>query len=136
MMKSKLFSLCLACLLLLCRADATASSRDEASRSGEAFLLQDEEKGFYQKGAPALALFLLAGLAGYGLFVWNRKKGSRQDSNIAVLAVKPLGQREKIAIVEILGERMVLGVTPHGISLLLKAPNGFSKHLRVEDETG
>lgn len=128
-------ALVLAFLLVCFHAEALAWKPDEGPES-EASLLKGEEKGFYEKGAPALALFLLAGLSAYGVFVWNRKRGTPQNSTIRLVAVKPLGQREKVAILEILGERVVLGVTAHRISLLLKAPSSFSQSLRDKDEQG
>ncbi len=128
-------ALVLALLLVCFHAQAVAWSPDRGDES-EASLLKEEKKGFYEKGAPALALFLLAGLASYGVFMWNRRRATPQSSTIRVVAVKPLGQKEKVAILEILGERVVLGVTAHRISLLLKAPNTFSQSLRVEDDQG
>jgi flagellar biogenesis protein FliO len=121
--------------MLLCWS-APVLGQTEGSPFGGSPLLADQEEAFYARGAPALALFLLAGLAGYGFFVWSRRKGPQKDSTISVVAVKPLGQRERIAIVEILGERVVLGVTPHGISLLMSSPRGFSRNLPVKDEPG
>jgi flagellar biogenesis protein FliO len=133
----RVISLVLVFLLLFCNAEAALWDQEEEALSQESFLKEkEEENGFYQKGAPALALFLLAGLTAYGLFFWNRRKGTRQDSTIRIVSVRPIGQREKIAILDILGERVVLGVTAHNISLLLKAPNSFAQNLRVEDEQG
>jgi flagellar biogenesis protein FliO len=132
MMKPKVLSLLLMSMLVFCSAQALA--RSEGSPSGDSPLPADEQEALYARGAPALALFLLAGLAGYGLLVWNRRRGTQKDSTISVVAVKPLGQRERIAIVEILGERVVLGVTPHGISLLMSPPKGFSRNPAVKDE--
>ena len=123
-------------LLLVCFLAKAVAWSPEGGHESEASMLKGEEKGFYERGAPALALFLLAGLSAYGVFIWNRKRGTPQSSTIRVVAVKPLGQREKVAILEILGERVVLGVTAHRISLLLRAPSGFSQSLRVEDEQG
>jgi flagellar biogenesis protein FliO len=138
MKHTKIVTLLVAWLLLVCNAEAGLWDPEApGGLSEESFLKEEqEESGFYRKGAPALALFLLAGLTAYGLFVWNRKKGTRQDSTIRVVSVRPLGQREKVAILEILGERVVVGVTSHNISLLLKAPNTFAQNLRVEDEQG
>lgn len=49
-----------------------------------------------------------------------RMPGSRQ---IKIISALPLGQRERILVIEIQGKQRVLGVTPHSINLLFELEN-------------
>jgi len=98
-------------------------------------LSNTEGKGMHERGAQILGFFLLLGGVVYGAMHWQKRRGKHQGTTIQVVAVKPLGQREKVAILEVLGERMVLGITAHRISLLSQGPVPFSKMMRDEDET-
>ncbi len=98
-------------------------------------LAKTEEKGVHERGAQILGFFILLGAIAYGAMRWQKRRGNHQGTTIQVVAIKPLGQREKVAILEVLGERMVLGITAHRISLLSQGPVPFSKMMRDEDET-
>jgi flagellar biogenesis protein FliO len=128
--KSILF---LVLVLLFVALAPEAGGQEDASFSLEP-LRESEEAGLHQRGAQLLGLLVLMGIFGYGAVQWHRRRGRPQGTNIRVLAVKPLGQREKVAILDILGERMVLGITAHRISLLSQGPSSFSTMMREEDE--
>ncbi len=78
--------------------------------------------------AVLLSLALVLGLA-WGA-IWLLKKlqdrqlgvgGVANDSeNIKFVRSLPLGQRERVALIEINGERLLLGITAGGISLLAR----------------
>ena len=93
-----------------------------------------EGKGIHERGAQILGFFLLLGGGVYGAMQWQKRRGKHQGTTIQVVAIKPLGQREKVAILEVLGERMVLGITAHRISLLSQGPVPFSKMMAEEEE--
>ena len=97
-------------------------------------LFKPEEKGIHERGAEILGFLILLGGGLYGAMHWQKKRGKHQGASIQVVAVKPLGQREKVAVLEILGERMVLGVTAHRISLLSQGPVSFSRVMGEEEE--
>ena len=122
-----------ALMLLLVSLASEAAGQEEPAFSVEP-LLQREETALHQKGAQVLGLLFLMGILGYGSVQWHRRRGRLQATNIRVVAVKPLGQKEKVAILDILGERMVLGVTAHRISLLSQGTASFSRMMREEDE--
>lgn len=113
--------LILACLLLPCAGIPARGSADEDTSSIDA-VLKGGDGGLHQMGARVLGFLLFVGLLFAGYLHWNRKRNAGMEATIRVLAVRGLGQREKIAIVEVLGDRMVVGVTAHGISLLAKSP--------------
>lgn len=117
-------------LLIALALDARA---EETSPSPEP-LFAAERPGLHQRGAQVIGLVLLTGVFGYGAVLLQRRRGRPRGSNIRVIAVKPLGQREKVAILEVLGERMVLGITQHRISLLAQGPASFSSMIGQEDE--
>jgi flagellar biogenesis protein FliO len=119
--------------LLFVAVASEAGGQEEATFSLEP-LLESDETGLHQRGAQLLGLVLLIGIFGYGAVQWHRRRGRFQGTNIRVVAVKPLGQREKVAILDVLGERMVLGITAHRISLLSQGPASFSTMMREEDE--
>lgn len=126
--------LCVVLALVFVALASDAGGQEEAVTSLEP-LLKAEEGGLHQKGAQVLGFFLLIGIAAYGAIHWHKRRGKLQGTSIQIVAVKPLGQREKVAILEVLGERMVVGITAHRISLLSQGPRTFSKMLREEDET-
>ena len=98
-------------------------------------LSKTEEKGVHERGAQILGFFILLGAIAYGAMRWQKRRGNHQGTTIQVVAIKPLGQREKVAILEVLGERMVLGITAHRISLLSQGPVPFSRIMAEEDKT-
>jgi flagellar biogenesis protein FliO len=120
-------------VLLFVVVASEAGGEEDATFSMEP-LRETEEAGLHQRGAQLLGLLVLMGIFAYGAFLWHRRRGRPQGTNIRVLAVKPLGQREKVAILDVLGERMVLGITAHRISLLSQGPTSFSTMMRHEDE--
>ncbi len=94
---------------------------------------QQEGTGLSQKGARILAFFVLAALVCYGGIQWQRKRMGPQDSSIRIVAVKSLGQRERVAVLEILGEKMVVGVTAHQVSLLRGGHSLYSNQIASGD---
>jgi len=130
-LKKSFLSVALALLLVALASEARGQEEPDFSAAP---LLEHEETGLHQKGAQLLGLLFLMGLLGYGAVQWHRRRGSPQGTSIRVVAVKPLGQKEKVAILDILGERMVLGITAHRISLLSQGPASFSRMMREEDE--
>jgi flagellar protein FliO/FliZ len=82
--------------------------------------------------AVVLALGLVLGLAWGAIWllkkVQDRQLGIDKDNpgrgDIRFLRSLPLGQRERVALIEVDGERMLLGVTAGGISKLAHWPEG------------
>jgi flagellar biogenesis protein FliO len=125
------FLLALMAVLLVCNGDVAA---EDGSLEGLPLdTAAEEDGGIGHRGARILGLLLLVALVCYGTMQWNRRRGRTHDAAIRILAVKPLGQREKVAIMEVLGERMVLGVTAHRISLLSQGPSRFSEYMPGKD---
>jgi flagellar biogenesis protein FliO len=126
--------LCIVLVLVFVALASDAAGQGEMGSSPEA-LLNAEEGGLHQRGAQILGFFLLLGVAAYGTTHWHKRRGKGQGTSIQVVAMKPLGQREKVAILEVLGERMVVGITAHRISLLTHGPGTFSKAMQQEEKT-
>ena len=97
--------------------------------------MQTHEQQLHESGKRIIIFSLFFGMLGYGFLVWNRKKGAGQDTSIRVVAIKPVGQKEKIAILEILGERMVVGVTSHHVSLLMRANEIMAPSSQTKDQS-
>jgi flagellar biogenesis protein FliO len=127
------FFLSLALVLIFVAVASEAGGEEKGTGFMEP-LSKTEEKGMHERGAQVLGLFLLLGGGVYGALHWQKRRGKHQGTTIQVIAVKPLGQREKVAILEVLGERMVLGITAHRISLLSQGPVPFSRVMGGEDE--
>jgi flagellar protein FliO/FliZ len=80
--------------------------------------------------AVILSLGLVLGLAWGAIWllkkVQDRQLGLDKDNpgrgDIRFVRSLPLGQRERVALIELDGERMLLGVTAGGISLLARWP--------------
>ena len=74
--------------------------------------------------AVGIALAIVLGLAWVvlkGLRKWqDRFQGSGEDGErpIRFLRAMPLGQNERVALIEVRGETLLVGVTPGGITLL------------------
>jgi flagellar protein FliO/FliZ len=49
-------------------------------------------------------------------------EGDEDRGQIRFIRAMPLGQRERVALIELDGERLLLGVTAGGISLLARWP--------------
>ncbi len=92
-------------------------------------VLDKNEDKFEESSIRIFGFTALIGLAGYGYIWWQRKRGTGPDSSIRIVAVKPLGQREKVAVLEILGEKMVVGITAHHVSLLRRDPGSFTEEI-------
>jgi flagellar biogenesis protein FliO len=122
-----------AMVLGLALLGSDAAGREESTSPSEP-LFKADEAGGSQRGAQVLGLVVLTGVIGAGVIQWHRRRGRTQGTNIRVVAIKPLGQREKVAVLEVLGERMVLGITAHQISLLAQGPGSFSEMMRQEDK--
>ena len=130
----KRYFLFLVLALIFVAVASEAGGQEEATGFMEP-LSKTEEKGMHERGAQILGFFLLLGGVAYGAMLWQKRRGKHQGTTIHVVAVKPLGQREKVAILEVLGERMVLGITAHRISLLSQGSVPFSTMMGEEDET-
>ncbi len=115
MKRAKFLILILALLACLAAAAPAGGSPLAEASAGDA---GRESEGLAQRGARLFGMTLVIALAGYGAVLWNRKRGPALESSIRVVAVKPLGQKEKVAILDVQGERMVVGITAHQISLL------------------
>ena len=62
---------------------------------------------------------LVAMLYGMKRFLFS-KRGPRGNLPINILSTRYLSQKERIEVIEISGERLVLGITPGNISFLAK----------------
>jgi hypothetical protein len=122
-------------LVLALLAVTSEAGGDEESPGFMGPLSTTEGRGIHERGAQILGFFLLLGGVVYGAMHWQRRRGNHHGTTIRVVAVKPLGQREKVAILEVLGERMVLGITAHRISLLSQGPVPFSRMMGEEEKT-
>ena len=70
--------------------------------------------------------FLVALLYAMKRFLFSRR-GPSGDVPINVLSTRYLSQKERIEVIEISGEKLVLGITPGNISFLTKL-----NHLQTE----
>jgi flagellar protein FliO/FliZ len=84
-----------------------------------------------------VGLMLVAMIAG----AWYLKRGGRLKgapaSELRVVSAVAVGARERIAIVEVAGKRLVVGITAQQISLLAEtaAPAAFSASFKQAQET-
>lgn len=122
-------------LVLTLLAVTSEAGGEEESPGFMEPLSKTQGKGIHERGAQVLGFFLLLGGVVYGAMHWQRRRGNHPGTTIRVVAVRPLGQREKVAILEVLGERMVLGITAHRISLLSQGPVPFSRMIGEEDKS-
>lgn len=90
--------------------------------------------------AVILALAIVLGLAWVtikGLRRWqDRIQPGRDEAGkpIRFLRAMPLGQNERLVLVEVSDETILVGVTPGGISLLKTWPTGAASQRAIEDE--
>jgi flagellar protein FliO/FliZ len=90
--------------------------------------------------AVAIALAIVLGLAWIvlkGLRRWqDRFEVGGEDAGrpIRFLRAMPLGQNERLVLVEVSNERMLVGVTPGGISLLKSWPADTALRPAAEEE--
>ncbi len=78
----------------------------------------------------ALVIFLVLGLGWLFKKLTLRLPGSR---HMKVICTLPLGQRERILIIEIQGKQRVIGVTPHSINLLFELENPLPEEKLASD---
>lgn len=87
-------------------------------------------------------LFVVLGLLVLSLYVMKKylspKKKSKGDLFIEVLSTLYLSPKEKVEVIEVSGERIVLGVTPGRINFLTKLNNlnDSDKDIRGERNNG
>lgn len=72
-------------------------------------------------------LFLVLSLLILVLYIMKRflflRRGLKKDRFVKILSSLHLSPKERIEVIEISGERIVLGVTPNNISFLTKLGN-------------
>ncbi|WP_423187045.1 flagellar biosynthetic protein FliO [Alishewanella sp. d11] len=78
----------------------------------------------------ALVILLVLGLGWMFKKLSLRLPGNRQ---IKVICALPLGQRERILVIEIQGKQRVVGVTPHSINLLFELENPLPEEKLASD---
>lgn len=78
----------------------------------------------------ALVILLVLGLGWMFKKLSLRLPGNRQ---IKVICALPLGQRERILVIEIQGKQRVIGVTPHSINLLFELENPLPEEKLASD---
>ncbi len=78
----------------------------------------------------ALVVMLVIGLGWLFKKLTLRLPGSRQ---MKVICAMPLGQRERILVIEIQGKQRVIGVTPHSINLLFELENPLPEEKLASD---
>lgn len=83
--------------------------------------------------AIVIALIFVLGLAWLaikGLRHWQDRfqRGEEEDGRpLRFLRAMPLGQNERVVLIEVEGETMLVGVTSGGISLLARWPQNHSE---------
>lgn len=88
--------------------------------------------------AVVIALGVVLGLAWVALKAlrrWQDRFQAGDDEGerpIRFLRAMPVGQNERIALIEVRGETMLVGVTAGGISLLKSWPNGAQSAAAAE----
>lgn len=78
----------------------------------------------------ALVILLVLGLGWLFKKLTLRLPGNRQ---IKVICAMPLGQRERILVIEIQGKQRVIGVTPQSINLLFELENPLPEEKLASD---
>jgi flagellar protein FliO/FliZ len=106
-------------------APAAAGERPLALRSSQPLSLAPEPKGTPWPYKVAFAAVI--GAAGY--VAWRRRRasaasptGAKATPELRVVARAPLGMRAEIAVVEVAGTRVLVGVTPSSIQTLAIVP--------------
>lgn len=107
-------------VLALCLFGLPRSGLGQDTATGQIRGSTDSEPG--EPNAKLVGIALLAVVAGAGALWWNRRRSLAADPAVRLVAMRALGQKERIAVLEISGERLVLGVTPHRVSLLARRP--------------
>ena len=89
--------------------------------------------------AVAIALVIVLGLAFVALKALRRFQDRFQGDDpdgerpIRFLRAMPLGQTERVALIEVRGETLLVGVTPGGIALLKSWPVGTPSATPIEE---
>jgi flagellar biosynthetic protein FliO len=78
----------------------------------------------------ALVILLVLGLGWLFKKLTLRLPGSR---HMKVICAMPLGQRERILVIEMQGKQRVIGVTPHSINLLFELENPLPEEKLASD---
>lgn len=78
----------------------------------------------------ALVIFLVLGLGWLFKKLTLRLPGGR---HIKVVTAMPLGQRERILVIEIQGKQRVIGVTPHSVNYLFELENPLPEEKLASD---
>ncbi len=66
-----------------------------------------------------LIVLLALLLAAWGLNQWlKRRTGAPAGGQLRIVTAVAVGQRERLVLVEVEGEQLLVGVTPHGITPL------------------
>lgn len=88
----------------------------------------------------ALALGVVLGAAWLSLRLlrkWNDRfqGGEGNEQPIRFLRAMAVGQRERVALIEVRGDVMLIGVTGSGISLLARWPDGDKPGLPAQEQS-
>ena len=106
---------------------ATARSAPQKAKTKTA-MASDDRKGPRTTPTPPWVMLSglgLVGLAGY--FVWRRRR-QQQSSLIRILETASLGPRRALIVAEINGERVILGSSEAGISVISPPAEGETPH--------
>lgn len=86
----------------------------------------------------AAMLFIVLGLMVLVLYAMKKflplRRGIKGDSFIQVLSSLHLSAKERIEVIEISGEKIVLGITPNNISFLTKLSNLNTEDKKISGE--
>ncbi|MFZ5440323.1 MAG: flagellar biosynthetic protein FliO [Myxococcota bacterium] len=96
---------------------AAAFGKDVGTKGVELKAETNASPGWSNLAAPALAL---AGLAALALTLRRRKQ--LQSGSIHIIEATSLGEKRSLVIADVLGERLVLGVSEAGITVLMNKP--------------
>jgi flagellar protein FliO/FliZ len=99
------------------------------------------EINFISTGLKTAAmLFIVLGFLVLVLYLMKKfmtfRRGTDGDLLIRVLSSRHLSPKERIEVIEILGEKIVIGVTPGQISFLTKLDNQGVNDMTVQKEGG
>lgn len=99
---------------------AAAFGKDLGTKPADLKVERAQPAGFAAQSliAPGLALAGLAALA----FSLTRRKALGGRSNIRVIEAASLGEKRSLVIADVLGERLVLGVSEAGVTVLMNRP--------------
>jgi len=109
-----------ASVVVLCLLGSARTGFGQDTAAGQLRSTSESEPG--EPSAKLVGIALLAVVAGAGVLWWNRRRTLAADPAVRLVAMRALGQKERIAVLEIAGERLVVGVTPHRVSLLARRP--------------